>query len=77
MIVLWLGFSLLSLVIKHNMWAHYGWVRRSCHLINTICGRIMIGFIVVSPVSKDNAWVYYGWASCCCHQLITKYVVVL
>jgi hypothetical protein len=45
--VLWMGFSLLSSVSKHNMWWYYGWFC-SCFLqsVNTPCGRNQVGFVV-------------------------------
>jgi hypothetical protein len=43
------------------MWSYYGWVRRSCHLVNTICGRVMVGFVVVVSQSALYGRVMVGF----------------
>jgi hypothetical protein len=70
--------SLLSYVIKHNIWSYYDWVyccfRPS---VNTICGRIMTWFIVVVFPSKHNMWSCYDWVVIVVVCQLTQYVVVL
>ena len=62
MVVLWLGFLLLSPVSKHNMWSYDDWVYCCCRSsVNTICGRIMIGLSLLSSVSKHNMWLVVLW----------------
>ena len=57
-----IGFSLLSSVIKHNMWSYYDWIYCCCRpSVNTISGRIMNGFSLLLSVSKHNMWSYYDW----------------
>jgi hypothetical protein len=55
-----IGLSLLSSVIKHNMWSYY--VSVYClPSVSTICDRIMIGLSLLSSVNKHNMWSYYDW----------------
>ena len=61
MVVFWLDLSLLSSISRKNMWSYYGWVRRSCHLVNTICGRVMVGFVVVVSQSALYGRVMVGF----------------
>jgi len=63
MVLLWLGFSLLASVSKHNAltYWYYGWVCLRRHLsVKTMCGRIMVEvvFIVIHQYTQymDVLW---------------------
>ena len=72
-----IGLSLLSSVIKHNMWSCYDWVVSCLPSVNTIFSGIMIGLSLLSSVSKHNMWSCYDWVVVVVFRLLTQYVVIL
>jgi hypothetical protein len=65
--VLYLGFSLLSSVSKHNMWWYYGWFCLRFHQsVNTICDHNRLDLSLLSCVSKNQYVDVLYWVSRCC-----------